>query len=64
MREAGRRVGLTQNSPFGDKGFVVFNKGGNGGVYNRPTDATSSVVFPDPGASGDSAATYSYATLN
>ncbi|MBU3664301.1 MAG: prepilin-type N-terminal cleavage/methylation domain-containing protein [Chthoniobacterales bacterium] len=36
--------GLTTNAPYGDKGFVVFRKGGDGGVYNRPTDVTNSSV--------------------
>ncbi len=30
--------------PYGDKGFVVFRKGGDGGVYNRPTDVTNANV--------------------
>jgi prepilin-type N-terminal cleavage/methylation domain-containing protein len=32
---------LTTNAPYGDKGFVVFRKGGDGSVYTRPTDATN-----------------------
>jgi prepilin-type N-terminal cleavage/methylation domain-containing protein len=35
---------LTTNAPYGDKGFVVFRKGGDGGVYNRPTDVTNANV--------------------
>lgn len=31
-------------TPYGDKGFVVFRKGGDGGVYSRPTDATNAGV--------------------
>ena len=32
---------LTTNAPYGDKGFIVFRKGGDGGTYSRPTDATN-----------------------
>lgn len=32
---------LTTNAPYGDKGFIVFRKGGDGGTYTRPTDATN-----------------------
>ncbi|MFZ4482747.1 MAG: type II secretion system protein [Chthoniobacterales bacterium] len=32
------------NVPFGDAGFVVFRKGGDGGVYSRPTDVTNASV--------------------
>lgn len=35
---------LTTNSPYGDKGFIVFRKGGDGGSYSRPTDAQSPMV--------------------
>jgi prepilin-type N-terminal cleavage/methylation domain-containing protein len=35
---------LTTNAPYGDKGFVVFRKGGDGGTYTRPTDATAPTV--------------------
>lgn len=27
--------------PYGDKGFVLFRKGGDGGAYTRPADATN-----------------------
>lgn len=32
-------------SPYGNKGFVVFRKGGEGGVYTRPSDAGNSNNF-------------------
>jgi prepilin-type N-terminal cleavage/methylation domain-containing protein len=32
---------LTTNTPYGDKGFIVFRKGGDGGTYSRATDATN-----------------------
>lgn len=35
---------LTTNAPYGEKGFVVFRKGGDGGTYSRPTDATNTSV--------------------
>jgi len=35
---------LTTNAPYGDKGFIVFRKGGDGGTYSRPTDAQSPSV--------------------
>ena len=35
---------LTTNAPYGDKGFIVFRKGGDGGTYSRPTDAQSPTV--------------------
>ena len=35
---------LTTNAPYGDKGFIVFRKGGDGGTYSRPTDATNPSV--------------------
>lgn len=35
---------LTTNAPYGDKGFVVFRKGGDGGTYTRPADATNPSV--------------------
>jgi prepilin-type N-terminal cleavage/methylation domain-containing protein len=39
-------TGLTSDSPYGKKGFVVFTKGGSGGVYSRPADVTSTNIFP------------------
>ena len=35
---------LTTNSPYGDKLFIVFRKGGDGGTYSRPADATNPSV--------------------
>ncbi|MEX1010253.1 MAG: type II secretion system protein [Chthoniobacterales bacterium] len=35
---------LTTNAPYGDKGFIVFRKGGDGGSYSRPTDVTNPSV--------------------
>jgi prepilin-type N-terminal cleavage/methylation domain-containing protein len=35
---------LTTNAPYGDKGFIVFRKGGDGGIYNRATDVTNANV--------------------
>ncbi|HEY8900259.1 MAG TPA: type II secretion system protein [Chthoniobacterales bacterium] len=35
-----------KTSPYGNKGFVVFAKGGSGGVYKRVTDAASTNIFP------------------
>jgi len=39
-------TGLIADAPYGRKGFVVFYKDGNGGIYKRPADATSPKVFP------------------
>jgi prepilin-type N-terminal cleavage/methylation domain-containing protein len=30
--------------PYGDKGFVLFRKGGDGGIYTRPADATNTGI--------------------
>jgi hypothetical protein len=46
-------------SPYGNKGFVVFAKGGSGGVYNRVTDAKNTNIFPT-----DTAAGYSSTIIN
>jgi len=35
---------LSSNAPYGEKGFIVFRKGGDGGTYSRPTDATNPAV--------------------
>jgi prepilin-type N-terminal cleavage/methylation domain-containing protein len=32
---------LTTNAPYGDKGFIVFRKGGDGGPFSRASDATN-----------------------
>jgi len=34
-------TGLTTNAPYGDKGFILFRKGGDGGIFTRPQDAKS-----------------------
>lgn len=34
-------TGLTTNAPYGDKGFILFRKGGDGGIFTRPADAKS-----------------------
>jgi len=36
--------GLGTNAPYGEKGFIVFRKGGDGGTYSRPADATAPSV--------------------
>lgn len=46
-------------SPYGNKGFVVFAKGGSGGVYNRVTDAKSTNIFPSNSNDG-----YTTQTIN
>jgi prepilin-type N-terminal cleavage/methylation domain-containing protein len=28
-------------APYGDKGFIVFRKGGDGGIFTRPSDGTN-----------------------
>jgi len=38
--------GLTTSPPYAKKGFVVYKKGGEGGMYTRPQDATSTNIFP------------------
>jgi prepilin-type N-terminal cleavage/methylation domain-containing protein len=35
---------LTPDAPYGEKGFIVFRKGGDGGTYSRPADATNPSV--------------------
>jgi len=32
---------VASNAPYGDKGFIVFRKGGDGATYSRPSDATN-----------------------
>lgn len=32
------------NTPYGDKGFILFRKGGDGGIFTRPQDATNTNV--------------------
>lgn len=39
-------TGLDANaSPYGDKGFVLFRKGGDGGIFSRPQDAKSTSII-------------------
>ncbi len=33
------------NNPYGDKGFILFRKGGDGGIFTRPQDAKSTNVL-------------------
>ena len=37
---------LASENPYGKKGFVVFAKGGSGGVFRRVQDITSTNIFP------------------
>lgn len=37
--------GLSSNSPYADKGFIMFRKGGDGGVFSRPADAKSTNII-------------------
>jgi prepilin-type N-terminal cleavage/methylation domain-containing protein len=37
--------GLGTNAPYGEKGFILFRKGGDGAVYTRPVDATNTNVL-------------------
>jgi prepilin-type N-terminal cleavage/methylation domain-containing protein len=34
-----------ETQPYGDKGFVLMRKGGDGGIFTRPSDAISTNVF-------------------
>ncbi|MEX1110400.1 MAG: type II secretion system protein [Chthoniobacterales bacterium] len=36
----------TNAVPYGDKGFIVFRKGGDGGTYSRASDATNPAAVP------------------
>jgi prepilin-type N-terminal cleavage/methylation domain-containing protein len=38
-------AGLSSNAPYQDKGFILFRKGGDGGVFSRPVDAKSSNII-------------------
>jgi hypothetical protein len=51
---------LTNDAPYGKKGFVVFAKGGSGGIYKRPNDVTSTNIFPAGKKDGHA---YRYVTL-
>lgn len=37
--------GLDSNAPYADKGFIMFRKGGDGGVFSRPQDAKSTNII-------------------
>ncbi len=55
----GSGTGLTTDAPYGKKGFVIYKKSGEGAMFTRPQDATSTNNFPtDQGEQ-----TYSYTTL-
>jgi len=49
-------MGLESGAPYGRKGFVIFAKGGNGGIYRQPADVKSAKLFP-------SGSSYNYSTL-
>jgi len=51
---------LSSDAPYGKKGFVVFAKGGSGGIYHRAADVSSATLFP----AGGEDETYHYNTLN
>jgi prepilin-type N-terminal cleavage/methylation domain-containing protein len=53
-------TGLTRDDPYGKTGFVVFAKGGSGGIYKRPSDVTNPNIFPTGSKDGHP---YSYLTL-
>lgn len=38
-------TGLSSNAPYADKGFIMFRKGGDGGVFSRPQDAKSTNII-------------------
>ena len=38
-------TGLGSNAPYADKGFIMFRKGGDGGVFSRPADAKSTNII-------------------
>jgi prepilin-type N-terminal cleavage/methylation domain-containing protein len=40
-----REAPNTTNVPYGDKGFIMFRKGGDGGIFTRPTDYTSTNIW-------------------
>ena len=55
-------TGMDANTlPYGNKGFVVFTKGGSGGIFKRASDATSTNNFPQ--SDGENAQ-YQYNKLN
>lgn len=58
------RGNLTNNAPYGKKGFVVFAKGGSGGIYKRVQDASSTNIFPSSSGANNDGSTYSLNFLN
>jgi prepilin-type N-terminal cleavage/methylation domain-containing protein len=51
-------------TPYGNKGFVVFNKGGGGGIYKRSQDASNTNVFPQgQGGAEGGGASYTYTPI-
>jgi len=38
-------AGLGTNTPYADKGFIMFRKGGDGGVFSRPADAKNTNII-------------------
>jgi prepilin-type N-terminal cleavage/methylation domain-containing protein len=51
---------IANATPYGNKGFVFFTKGGGGGIRTRATDATSTNNFPTSTGTGDTTVTYNY----
>lgn len=37
--------GLSSSAPYADKGFILFRKGGDGGIFTRPQDAKSTNII-------------------
>jgi hypothetical protein len=58
----GPSIGLTDEAPFGNTRFVVFRKGGEGNMFFRAEDATSTNVFPSS-SSEPGGTKYSYETI-
>lgn len=42
-----------KKSPYGNKGFVYFSKGGDGGAKTKPTDVSNTNIFPTAGSNGE-----------
>lgn len=55
---------LSSKAPYGKKGFVVFAKGGSGGIYKRVQDASSTNIFPTASTGGNTDTTYYRNFLN
>lgn len=51
------------DSPYGNKGFVFFTKGGGGGIRTRQSDATDAKTFPTSDPNNPSV-TYKYQPLS